>query len=78
MLHSLISHCLNANEKLYAVFVEFKKAFDYVVRDVVWYKRIKAGVRGKILNVIQAIYDNIKARVKFDKNLAMILLVILV
>ena len=48
----------------------FKKAFDYVVRDVLWYKLIKAGVRGKILNVIQAMYNNIKSRVKFDNELS--------
>ena len=70
VLQSLISHCLNTNKKLYAAFVDFKKAFDYVVRDVLWYKLIKAGVRGKILNVIQAMYNNIKSRVKFDNELS--------
>ena len=48
VLQSLISHCLNTNKKLYAAFVDFKKAFDYMVRDVLWYKLIKAGVSGKI------------------------------
>ena len=61
---------MNTNKKLYAAFVDFKKAFDYVVRDVVWYKLIKAGVRGKILNVIQARYNTIKSRVKFDNQLS--------
>ena len=70
VLHSLILHCLNTNKKLYAAFVDFKKAFDYVVRDGVWYKLIKAGVRGKILNVIQAMYNTIKSRVKFDNELS--------
>ena len=70
VLHSLISHCLNTNKKLYAAFADFKKAFDYVVRDVVWYKLIKAGVRGKILNVIQAMYNTIKSGVKFDNELS--------
>ena len=41
-----------------------------MVRDVVWYKLIKAGVRGKILNVIQAMYNTIKSRVKFDNELS--------
>ena len=61
VLQSLISHCLNSNIfcKVFAAFVDIKKAFDYVVRDVLWYKLIKSGVRGKILNASQAMYNNI-------------------
>ena len=66
ILHSLISHCLNEKKQLFAAFVDFKKAFDFVVRDVLWYKLIQMGVRGKILNIIQSMYSNIKSRVKFD------------
>ena len=46
ILHSLISHCLNEKKQLFAAFVDFKKAFDFVVRDVLWYKLIQMGVRG--------------------------------
>ena len=51
---------------LFSAFIDFKKAFDFVVRDVLWYKLIQMGVRGKILNIIQSMYNNIKSRVKFD------------
>ena len=34
LMHSLISHCLNNNKNLYSAFIDFKKAFDFVVRDV--------------------------------------------
>lgn len=70
VLHSLISHCVNENKKLYSAFIDFKKAFDFVVRDVLWYKLIQSGVRGKILDVIQSMYRNIKSRVKYDNNLS--------
>ena len=53
-------------KQLFAAFVNFKKAFDFVVRDALWYKLIQMGVRGKILNIIQSMYSNIKSRVKFD------------
>lgn len=66
ILHSLISHCINEKKKLFAAFIDYKKAFDFVVRDVLWYKLIQSGVRGKILNVIKSMYSNIKSRVKFD------------
>ena len=70
VMHSLISHCINTNKKLYSAFIDFKKAFDFVVRDVLWFKLIQNGVRGKILNVIQAMYRNIKSRVKFNNTLS--------
>ena len=41
-----------------------------MVRGVLWVKLIKSGVRGKILNAIQAMYNYIKSRVKFDNELS--------
>lgn len=41
-----------------------------MVRDILWYKLIKYGVRGKILNVIQSMYRNIKSKVKYDNSLS--------
>ena len=37
VLNSLITHVLNKNEKIYCAFVDFTKAFDFVVRDILWY-----------------------------------------
>ena len=70
VLHSLITHCLNNNKKLYSAFIDFRKAFDFVVSDVLWFKLIESGIRGKILNVIQPMYKSIKRRVKFNNNLS--------
>ena len=56
VLHSLISHVLNQGKKLYCVFIDFTKAFDYVVRDNLWYKLVKLGLRGKILNIVKSMY----------------------
>ena len=53
-------------KKLFAAFVDFKKAFDFVLRDILWYKLIQMGVRGKILNIIQSMFSNINSRVKYD------------
>ena len=38
VLNGLITHCINNNEYLYCCFVDFTKAFDYVERDILWYK----------------------------------------
>jgi len=39
-------------KRLYCVFIDFTKAFDYVVRDNIWIKLIKLGIRGNIFNII--------------------------
>ena len=48
VLHCLITHCINEKKKLYSAFIDFKKAFDFVVRDILWIKLIQSGVRGKV------------------------------
>ena len=62
----MISHCVNEKQTLFAAFIDFKKAADFVVRGVLWYKLIQMGVRGKVLNIIRSMYSNIKSRVKFS------------
>ena len=62
VFHWLISHILNKVDKLFCSFVDFTKAFNYVVRDILWYKLIKLGV----LNVIMSMYKHAKSRVKLD------------
>jgi hypothetical protein len=70
ILNSLISHCLSNNERLFCAFVDFKKAFDFVVRDILWYKLIKYGVRGKMLKVIRSMYQTVKSKVKVMNELS--------
>ena len=70
VLNGLISHCINDNEYLYCCFVDFTKAFDYVGRDILWYKLIKIGVRGLMLDIIKSIYENVKSKVKINNTLS--------
>ena len=70
ILNAIITHKLGKGEQLFCAFVDFTKAFDYVVRDIMWYKLIKIGVRGKLLTVIQSMYENIKSRVKLNNELS--------
>jgi hypothetical protein len=68
VLNGLINHFLSLNKKMYIALIDFSKAYDYVVRDVLWYKLIQFEVRGKILNVIQSMYSNIKLKVKCNND----------
>ena len=70
VLHGLITHLLNQDKKLYCAFVNFKKAFDFVNRVIIWYKLIKLGVRGKMLNVIRSMYNSVKSKVKYNNELS--------
>ena len=44
VLSQLVNTFVNSGEKLYAFFVDFRKAFDFVVRDTLWYKLLCYGV----------------------------------
>ena len=69
VLHSLITHALNQGKRLYRVFIDFTKAFDYVVRDNLWYKLVRLWLRGKILNIVKSMYQMVKSRVKVLNNI---------
>ena len=69
-LHGIINHLLNQGKQLYCAFIDFTKAFDYIVRENLWYKLIHMGIRGKILNIMKSMYDSVKSMVKFQNNLS--------
>lgn len=70
VLNGLITKAIGNHGKLFCAFIDFSKAFDYVVRENLWQKLIKSGVRGKMLDVIISMYQNIKSKVKFDNKLS--------
>ena len=70
VLHGLINHMINHGKQLFCAFIDFTKAFDYVVRDNLWYKLIKLGIRGNILDIIRSIYNSVKSRVKYCNKLS--------
>ena len=43
-------------------FIDLRKAFDSVSRASLWYKMIKAGIDGKIFDVIRSMYNSIKLK----------------
>ena len=48
-------------KKLFCCFVDYKKAFDSVWREALWYKLTKAGIEGKIFKVIKSLYAQVKS-----------------
>ena len=60
----------NGGKRFYSAFIDFSEAFGYVVRDILWYKLIKLGVRGQVLKVIKSVYESIKSRAKSNNELS--------
>lgn len=70
VLNAVIDTILSQRRKLYCAFIDFKKAFDYVNRQCLWYKLLKTGIRGTMFNIIRNMYSNVKSRVKFMGNVS--------
>ena len=58
--------CYNEGSKIFSCFVDFKKVFDSVPRDLLLKKLQKYGINGKFFNIIRTIYLYDKACVKND------------
>jgi hypothetical protein len=57
-------------KKLYCCFVDYKKAFDKINRNKLFFKLSKSGIQGKILNVIRQLYSEVKSCVRFKTELS--------
>ena len=56
--------------KLYACFVDFRKAFDSVARQALLYKLAKLGIGGKIFKCLKYMYDNTGTKIKLINKLS--------
>ena len=55
---------LAAKKPLYLAFVDLEKAFDRVPREVIWWAMRKLGVDEWLVRVVQAMYANVRSRVR--------------
>ena len=67
-LLSLVQKQLLNHSKLYVAFIDFRKAFDYVNRNHLWFVLRKKGIKGKMYNAIKSMYAMVKARVRVDNE----------
>lgn len=62
-LQHLISAAQHAKRRLFVVFVDFKKAFDKVRRDLLLERCRELGVHGPFLDMLVALYENVCCQV---------------
>ena len=63
-LQSLITASKHSKSKLYCSFIDFRKAFNSVYRDGLWYKIINMGGKGKLLTIVKNLYQQVKCCVR--------------
>ena len=69
IINNLINKtCHKYGKKLFSCFVDFKKAFDSVPRDLMLEKLLRQGITGKFFNIVRGIYTGDQACVKM-KNM---------
>ena len=65
ILQSLVVSQKAHKKPLYACYIDFTKAFDYVNRDALVFKLKKRFVDGKFLSVIKSMFNNSNGRVEW-------------
>ena len=69
-LKTMIDQSLNKKEKLYACFVDFRKAYDTVWRKGLFLKLLESGISGKFVKLLQDIYSGLQLCVSLNNGLS--------
>ena len=64
ILHSLVTKYLQRKKKVYAIFVDFRKAFDTVNREALWTVLEACGINGKMGHMLKAVYNTVRCSVR--------------
>ena len=64
---------LAKRKNLYVCFVDFSRAFDLINRSILFYKLIKSGYHGRVIDTLRNMYSKTKARVKLGTLLSPII-----
>ena len=62
-LKTIIDKYLNKSKKVYACFIDLRKAFDSVIHSSLFLKPLRVKIRGKYLALLKSLYSNLSLRV---------------
>ncbi len=68
LLHSAIQDAQRTHRPLYACFVDFRKAFDSVPRELLWSRLRSLSVPDRLIAAIVSYYDNVEFTVRHDEQ----------
>lgn len=67
MLDTIVRKYLREG-RLYSAFIDFRKAFDYVNRNILWQKLLDAGISSKMVRLLKNMYQGITACVRTNSG----------
>ena len=66
VLQTIIEMYQSVHKRVYCAFIDYKKAFDSLNRNILWQKLLSHDINGKVLNVIKDMYCKAKSCIKKD------------
>lgn len=70
IIKSIVNKYFNMGKKIYCCFVDFKKAFDSVWHDGLFYKLASYGINGNFLKYIKHLYSSMESCLKFPQGIS--------
>ena len=67
--HLIDPHVTENRKQIFAAFIDFEKTFHTVWRDALLYKLLKAGIHGRMFNMIKSMYEETFFSVKCKDGL---------
>ena len=67
-LRAMVSEHLKKKTKMYVTFVDFRKAFDTVKRNVLWNVLLQLGIGGNMFNTLRAMYPSVLSCVRCNQR----------
>ena len=61
---------IKENERLHVLYVDMLKCFESIYRSALWLKLYKCGIKGKLLQIVRDMYENVKSCVKSCSSLS--------
>ena len=68
ILNSLIEMLFARGKKLYVLFIDYEKAYDYISRAALWLKLFNTGVSSKCIRIYKNMYSKMKLSIKTDQD----------
>ena len=68
-LYTVINNRKMAEQSTYVCFVDARRAFDCIDRDLLWFRLYGIGIRGRILNAIKSLYVDISCSVRLNGSI---------
>ena len=66
VLSTILENRLKKKKETFACFVDARKAFDRVDRDLLWFRLISMGISGTFLTALRSLYKGVKACVRIN------------